>query len=111
MKTTVSINVIWKKLLGKNSLHFVPSVILTVYIEGDSCAFAGRNGQVGGHTAVVPSSVAVDRQDGQVAPCGHPLPVREHLLMTYIRHVISFITVKTPQQYLMPLTFLDLQLH
>lgn len=52
-----------------------------MHVEGDSCAFAGGNSQVGGHTAVVPPSVAVDGLDWQVAPCGHPLPVWKHLLM------------------------------
>lgn len=52
-----------------------------MYVEGDSCDFAGGNSQVGGHTAVVLPSVAVDGLDRQVATCGHPLPVREHLLI------------------------------
>ncbi len=52
-----------------------------MHVEGDSCAFAGGNGQVGGNTAVVPPSVGVDGLDGQVAPRRHPLPVWKHLLM------------------------------
>ncbi len=55
--------------------------MLTVYVEGDSCAFAAGNSEVGGHTAVVPPSVAVDRLDWQVAACGHPLPVWKYFLM------------------------------
>ena len=55
--------------------------MLTVHVEGDGCAFAGGNSQVGGHAAVVPPSVTVDGRDRQVAPCGHPLPVWKHLLM------------------------------
>lgn len=54
---------------------------LTVDVEGDSCAFAGVNSQVGGHTAVVSPSVSIDRLDGQVAARGHSLPVWKHLLI------------------------------
>lgn len=50
-------------------------------VEGDGCAFAGGDSQVGGHTAVVPPSVSIDRLDGQVATCGHSLPVWKHLLI------------------------------
>lgn len=52
-----------------------------MHVKGHSCAFASRNSQVGGHTAVVPPSVSVDGMDGQVATCGHPLPVLKYLLM------------------------------
>lgn len=50
-------------------------MLLTVDIEGDSCDFAHGNSQVGGHAAVVPPGVGVDRLDGQVATSGHSLPV------------------------------------
>lgn len=52
-------------------------------VEGDSRAFASGKSQVGGHTAVVPPCVGIDWLDGQVAPRGHPLPVRKHLLMMF----------------------------
>lgn len=52
-----------------------------MHVQGDGCAFAGGHGQVGGHTAVVPPSVGVYRVDGEVALCGHPLPVCQHLLL------------------------------
>lgn len=55
--------------------------LLTVHIEGDGCAFARGDSQVGSHAAVVPPCVTVNRLNRQVASCGHPLPVWEHLLM------------------------------
>lgn len=54
---------------------------LTVDVKGDGCAFASGDSQVGGHAAVVPPCVSVNWLDGQVATCGHPLSVWEHLLM------------------------------
>lgn len=52
-------------------------------VEGDGRAFADGNSQVCGHTAVVPPRVSIDRLDGQVAPRGHPLPVRKHFLLMF----------------------------
>lgn len=62
-------------------LKNVFSKYLTVHVKGDGCAFSRGNSCVGGHTAVVPSSVRVDGVDRKVATRGHPLPVWKHLLV------------------------------
>lgn len=50
-------------------------MLLTMNVESDGCAFSRWNSQVGGHTAVVPPGVSINRLDGQVATRGHSLPV------------------------------------
>lgn len=46
-----------------------------MHIEGNGCALASGNSQVGGDAAVVPPCVAVNGLDGQEAPRRHSLPV------------------------------------
>lgn len=63
------------------NLSVLRKPLLTVHVKSDGCAFASGNSQIGGHTAVVPPSIGVNRLDRQIAPCGHPLPVWKHFLM------------------------------
>lgn len=63
------------------NLSVLRKSLLTVHVKSDGCAFASGNSQIGGHTAVVPPSIGVNRLDRQIAPCGHPLPVWKHFLM------------------------------
>ena len=67
-------------MLSVVKLFFDIVKLLTVHVEGDGCAFARGDSLVGRHAAVIPPCVAVNRLNRQVASCGHPLPVREHLL-------------------------------
>lgn len=77
------------------NLSVLRKSLLTVHVKSDGCAFASGDSQIGGHTAVVPPSIGVNRLDRQVAPCGHPLPVWKHFLMIGQREIRTYRSVRT----------------
>lgn len=65
----------------------------TVDVEGDGGALAHRHCRVAGHAGKVATAVSVGWRDGQVAPGGHPLPVRQHFLLGKREMVGSWLWV------------------